>query len=163
MTPDVTSRPLNTSCMGWYDRQEEALGWFQYSSQVRYITNSSSNTICACIPILHWSMLCDRRIDHPSFNMPNFDIALLRLSEAVDFSNPSLSHVFPACWPSLEPKAGQKVILLLQSLFTPWLTILLFQAIISGWGRLNEDSYVYPNIMLEVDCQRIERIQKNIL
>ena len=52
-----------------------------------------------------------RIIDHPNYDntTKNYDIALLRLSEPVDFSDPSLSHVFPACWPSSEPEAGQRV------------------------------------------------------
>ena len=49
----------------------------------------------------------------------DYDFALLRLSQAVDFTNPDLYHVFPACWASSEPTtAGQRVDNLNQMLFS---------------------------------------------
>merc|ERR1719188_910140 len=70
-----------------------------------------------------YSTMTDRIIDHPSYGTGgsriNYDFSLLRLSQPVDFSDPSLSHVFPACWPTSEPTSGQR-------------------AIISGWGAMSE-------------------------
>ena len=52
-----------------------------------------------------------RKIEHPSYASLDYDFALLRLSQAVDFTDSSLFHVFPACWPSSEPTIeGQEVI-----------------------------------------------------
>ena len=52
----------------------------------------------------------DRKFEHPNYGSLDYDFALLRLSQAIDFTNPSLDHVYPACWPSSEPTiAGQRV------------------------------------------------------
>ena len=59
-----------------------------------------------------------RVINHPDYiatsDYLDLDISLLRLPEPVDFNNPALSHVFPACWPSSEPVNGTRVH------FQPW-------------------------------------------
>lgn len=57
-----------------------------------------------------------RVIDHPDYTEkpPDMDFSLLHLSDPVDFNNPSLSHVFPACWPSAEPQDGTMVCFLLK-------------------------------------------------
>lgn len=60
----------------------------------------------------------ERKEEHPNFDWPRYDFALLQLATAVDFSDPKLGHVFPACWPTRHENPGD------------W-------AITSGWGRLS--------------------------
>ena len=68
----------------------------------------------------------------------DYDFALLRLSQAVDFTDSSLSHVFPACWPSSEPTIeGQEVICYLTSPGLVEKDNSTIQAVISGWGTLS--------------------------
>ena len=52
-----------------------------------------------------------RKFEHPNYvsSTVDYDFTLLRLSFAVDFSNPSLSHVFPACWPTRAENPGDWV------------------------------------------------------
>ena len=56
-----------------------------------------------------------RRINHPSYEnnqgVPNYDLQLIELATMVNFTDPSLSHVFPACWPSSEPTSGRVMVL----------------------------------------------------
>ena len=80
-----------------------------------------------------------RKFEHPNWDTSRIDndFSLLRLSSAVDFSNPSLSHVFPACWPTKAENPGDWVskiekIFDLLSIFDATFTL---QSIISGWGR----------------------------
>ena len=58
----------------------------------------------------HRVCVLSRRINHPSFNNgspPNYDFQLIELSTSVDLTDPKLSHVFPACWPTSEPTSGR--------------------------------------------------------
>ena len=69
----------------------------------------------------------EMREDHPNYDNSDFsyDFSLLKLETAVDFSDPKLGHVFPACWPTRHENPGE------------W-------SIISGWGTPNETSYTQP-------------------
>jgi len=61
----------------------------------------------------------DSKVEHPDYNTNSleYDFSLLKLETAVDFSDSSNDHIFPACWPTRHENPGD------------W-------TIISGWGTL---------------------------
>ena len=63
--------------------------------------------------------LFSRRINHPSYggSPPDFDYQLIELSSAVNFADPQLSHVFPACWPTSEPTSGRVFVHICRCIF----------------------------------------------
>jgi len=80
-----------------------------------------------------------QRINHPQYNNgspPNYDFQLIELEEAVNFADPRLSHVYPACWPTSEPTSGRVVI--------------------SGWGTTSSGGS-QPNILQKANVEVISR------
>ena len=85
------------------------------------MTNRNSPDEGVAIPL-------ERIEEHPEYvieetTTKGYDIALLKLERQVDFSDPKLSHVFPACWPTRHENPGE------------W-------SIISGWGDLGNGPIV---------------------
>jgi len=61
----------------------------------------------------------NRKVEHPDYNNKlEYDFSLLKLQTAVDFSDSSNGHIFPACWPTRHENPGD------------W-------TLISGWGTLS--------------------------
>jgi len=61
----------------------------------------------------------DRKVEHPDYNRNlEYDFSLLKLQTAVDFSDSSNDHIYPACWPTRHENPGD------------W-------TLISGWGTLS--------------------------
>lgn len=71
----------------------------------------------------------ERKEEHPNYDWPRYDFALLQLATEVDFSDFRLYHVFPACWPTRHENPGD------------W-------AIASGWGRLSSNEGGPINLQL---------------
>ena len=92
--------------MDWHDQPKQPeQRWSCHQNPEVCILSPSKYSTCNIV-------LLSRRINHPSYggSPPDYDFQLIELSSTVNFADPQLSHVFPACWPTSEPTSGRVLV-----------------------------------------------------